>query len=55
MFFLSRKALVALSLVSAALLLCLPQGATSQVLYGSLTGNVTDSSGAVAMGRRSRR
>jgi len=36
----------------AAILLAFPSSAPAQVLYGSLTGNVTDSSGAVVSGAK---
>jgi outer membrane receptor protein involved in Fe transport len=45
-----RGRLIVLTLTATALLLALPQETNAQVLYGSLTGNVTDASGGVAVG-----
>ncbi len=47
--------LAALMLMATVTVLAMPQAAFPQVLYGTLTGNVTDTSGAVAAARRSRR
>ena len=44
--------LIVLMLTAMALALALPPGADAQVLYGTVTGNVTDSTGAVAAGVR---
>jgi hypothetical protein len=43
---------VALTLMAVLVTLAVPRGADAQVLYGSLTGNVTDQSGGVAAGAR---
>ena len=45
-----RGRLVALTLALMALLVAPPRGASPQVLYGTLTGNVTDTTGGATVG-----
>ena len=47
-----RRAIVARVLVVLLLALALPRANFAQVLYGSLTGNVTDSAGAIVAGAK---
>src|SRR5262245_14370197 len=48
--FLRHFLFVGAQLAALILALTIPQSASAQVLYGTLTGNVTDSSGAVVAG-----
>ena len=46
------SSVVALSLMLTAIVLAAPRFAAGQVLYGSLTGNVTDQKGAAVPGAK---
>src|SRR5215510_567028 len=48
----TRSALLALVSVLSLGLLAMPRAAYAQVLYGSLTGNVTDPTGAIVAGAK---